>query len=174
MTHLYTIGHSTRSLEEFIELLRENDIRILADVRTWPGSRRYPHFNRDSLPENLLNNGIRYEWLGKELGGFRKQGLGEDSPNKAWKSQGFRNYADHTTTEQFSDGIRKLLELADQGKLVFMCAEQPYWRCHRRIISDYLTVKGHTVTHILSKRSTEEHKLTNFAEVVDGELRYPL
>jgi uncharacterized protein (DUF488 family) len=89
------------------------------------------------------------------LGGYRKKGLGEDSPNKAWKSQEFRNYADHTMTEPFREGIRRLLESAKSGGLAFMCAEQLHWRCHRRIISDYLKVKGHTVTHIVSKGKTE-------------------
>jgi len=173
MSHLYTVGHSTRSFEEFIELLRENDIGILVDVRSWPSSSRYPHFNRESLARSLKENGVRYEWLGEQLGGYRKRGLGEESPNKAWRSMGFRNYADHTMTEQFRGGIRRLLELADDGRVAVMCAEQLYWRCHRRITSDYLMVKGHTVTHILAKGKTEEHSLTGFAKNVNGELRYP-
>jgi len=174
MTQLFTIGHSTRSLEEFIGLLRENDIQILIDVRTWPHSERYPHFNRDSLVENLKKHGIRYEWLGKELGGFRKQGLGKESPNKAWKSQGFRNYADHTMAEEFRQGTKELLELAKAGRLAFMCAERYHRSCHRQIISDYLTVKGHQVSHIVDKGKTEEHELTRFAKVTNDELRYPL
>jgi len=173
MTHLYTIGHSTRSFEEFIELLRENNIQILVDVRTWPHSERYPHFNRDTLVENLKKHRIRYEWLGKELGGFRKKGLGEKSPNKAWKNQSFRNYADHTMTEEFGQGITELLELAKAGRLAFMCAERYYRSCHRQIISDYLTVKGHIVTHIVDEGETEEHRLTSFAKTINGELRYP-
>jgi len=173
MSHLYTIGHSTRSIEEFIGLLRENDIRILVDVRAWPSSSRYPHFNRESLARSLDENGVRYEWLGEELGGYRKKGLGEESPNKAWRSIGFRNYADYTMTEKFREGVRKLLKLADDGRPAVMCAEHLYWRCHRRIISDYLTMKGHTATHILGKGKTEEHMLTSFARSVNGELRYP-
>lgn len=110
---------------------------------------------------------------GDQLGGYRKKGLGEESPNKAWKSQGFRNYADHTMTKQFREGIAKLLELADDGKPALTCAEQLYWRCHRRIISDYLTVKGQIVTHIVTKGKTQEHRMTSFAKNVDGELRYP-
>jgi uncharacterized protein (DUF488 family) len=112
-------------------------------------------------------------WLGEELGGFRKKGLLEESPNKAWQSESFRNYADHTMTEQFRDGMKRLLELAGDGNLVIMCAEQLYWRCHRRIVSDYLKAKGHTVTHIISKGKAEEHHLSSFAEILDGELRYP-
>ena len=159
--------------EEFLELLCEHDIRILADVRSFPSSHRYPHFNRESLAETLQLHAIGYEWLGEQLGGYRKKGLGEDSPNKAWKSQGFRNYADYTMTEPFREGIRRLLEVAKNRRLAFMCAEQLYWRCHRRIISDYLKVKGHTVIHILGKGKTEEHGLTSFAKAVNGELRYP-
>lgn len=173
MARLYTIGHSTRSAKEFVELLRENDIRILLDVRSWPSSRRYPHFNRDNVARTLKENGVRYEWLGERLGGYRKKGLGEDSPNKGWRSLGFRNYADHTMTQEFREGIQKLLELAEDGKLVLMCAEQLYWRCHRRIISDYLTMKGHAVTHIVSKGKTQEHRITDFAKNTNGELRYP-
>jgi len=173
MTRLWTIGHSTRSLEEFVDLLRENNIEILADVRSFPSSRRYPHFNRVTLAEALQKNGIRYEWLGEQLGGFRKKGLEENSPNKAWRSQGFRNYADYTMTDPFREGIRRLLELAETGSLASMCAEQLYWRCHRRIISDYLKAKGHTVTHIVGTGKTEEHEFTSFAKVVDEELRYP-
>ena len=122
---------------------------------------------------NLKKRGIRYEWLGKELGGFRKKGLGEKSPNKAWKSQSFRNYADHTMTEDFRKGITKLLELAQQSTVAFMCAEQYYRSCHRQIISDYLKVQGRGVTHIIGKGKTEEHELTSFSKIVDGELTYP-
>jgi len=99
--------------------------------------------------------------------------LGERSPNKAWKSQGFNNYADHTLTEQFKDGILKLLGLADQGRVAFMCAERLYWRCHRRIISDYLKAKGHTITHIISREKTKQHELSSLAKLIDGELNYP-
>jgi uncharacterized protein (DUF488 family) len=170
---MYSIGHSTRTIEEFIELLNEHDIRILVDIRSFPSSHRYPHFNRRNLAELLQRHRIRYEWLGNELGGYRKKGLGENSPNKAWKSQGFRNYVDHTMSKSFREGIRILQELAEDGRLAFMCAEQLYWRCHRRIVSDYLTVKGHSITHIVSKGNTEQHKLANLAKVMDGELRYP-
>lgn len=173
MAQLYTIGHSTIGPEEFIELLREHGIRILVDVRRFPSSRRYPHFNRENFAETLQRHDTRYEWLGEQLGGYRKKGLGEDSPNKAWRSQGFRNYADHTMTEQFRDGVGKLLKLAEEGRLALICAEQVYWRCHRRIISDYLKAKCHTVTHIISKGITREHELTGFAKAIDGELRYP-
>ncbi|MEM3072418.1 MAG: DUF488 domain-containing protein [Candidatus Bathyarchaeia archaeon] len=173
MSRLLTVGHSTRSLEEFIELLRENYVKILVDVRRYPVSRRYPHFNQEKLAEILPKHAIRYEWLGEELGGFRRPAL-EDSPNKAWRSGGFRNYADHTLTVQFREGVEKLLKLTEEGEVAFMCAEKQYWRCHRRIISDYLTVKGHVVIHIVEKGRVEPHNLTGFCRIVDGELRYPI
>ena len=117
--------------------------------------------------------GIRYLWLGKELGGYRKDGLGDKSPNKAWNSTGFRNYADHTLSEEFRRGIRQLLEYAEKRRVAYMCAERFYWRCHRRIISDYLVAKGHQVTHIIDEKETRKHKLTRFAQVVNGRLIYP-
>ena len=156
MYHIYTIGHSTRSLEEFVDLLRENDIHILANVRTWPHSERYPQFNRDNLEEDLKKRRIRYEWLGKELGGFRKKGLGDKSPNKAWKNQSFRNYADHTMTDEFRKGITKRSKA-----LLPSCVQSS---CHRQIISDYLKVQGRGVTHIIGKGKTEEHELTSFGK----------
>jgi len=173
MVHLYTIGHSTRSIDEFIEILLAYDITILVDVRSWPSSKRYPHFNQEILSKKLKEKGIKYEWLGKELGGYRKKGLEDDSPNKAWKSKSFRNYADHAMTEEFRHDIKKLLELAEKDRLVVMCAERFYWSCHRRIISDYLLVKSHTITHIIDKDNTREHELTIFAKLIDGNLGYP-
>jgi len=173
MAHLYTIGHSTRSLEEFLELLREHDVGIIADVRRWPSSRRHPHFNREALAEALRSNGIEYEWLGELLGGWRKEGLGERSPNKAWRSSGFRNYADYAMTEPFKEGVGRLLRLASRGRVAVMCAERAHWRCHRLILSDYLVAKGHSITHIMGRGEARAHELTRFAEVVDGELIYP-
>jgi len=117
--------------------------------------------------------GIRYLWLGKELGGYRKSGLGDKSPNKAWSSIGFRNYADHTLSEEFRRGISRLLEYGGKWRAAYMCAEKFYWRCHRRIISDYLVAKGHQVTHIIDEKETRKHRLTRFARVVNGRLTYP-
>ena len=171
--HLFTIGHSNRSLSELISLLRENGIEVLVDVRSWPSSRKYPHFNRDALRESLKAEGIRYLWLGKELGGYRKNGLGDRSPNKAWKSIGFRNYADHTLSEEFREGIRQLLGYAEKWRVAYMCAERFYWRCHRRIISDYLVARGHQVTHIIDRKEARKHRLTRFARIVNGRLTYP-
>jgi uncharacterized protein (DUF488 family) len=174
MVHLYTIGHSTRSLEEFMELLREHEIGILVDIRRWPSSRRHPHFSGEALSKALRGCGIEYEWLGEQLGGRRGEGLGDGSPNKAWRSRGFRNYADHAMTERFEEGVRRLLELAGRGRVALMCAERLYWRCHRRILSDYLVAKGNSLTHIIDKGVAEAHELTRFAKVINGELRYPI
>jgi len=171
--HFFTIGHSNRSLSEFISLLKRYNIEILIDVRRWPTSKKYPHFNYDVLKEKLEREGIRYLWLGKELGGYRRAGLGDESPNKAWSSLGFRNYADHTLSEEFKTGINRILRYAARWNVAYMCAEKFYWRCHRRIISDYLVAKGHQVTHIIDLQETRKHKLTRFARIVDGRLIYP-
>ncbi|RJS90764.1 DUF488 domain-containing protein [Candidatus Bathyarchaeota archaeon] len=171
--HFFTIGHSNRSLSEFISLLKRYNIEILIDVRRWPTSKKYPHFNYDVLKEELEREGIRYLWLGKELGGYRRAGLGDESPNKAWSSLGFRNYADHTLSEEFKNGINRILRYAARWNVAYMCSEKFYWRCHRRIISDYLVAKGHQVTHIIDLRKTRKHKLTRFARIVDGRLIYP-
>ncbi|RJS74492.1 DUF488 domain-containing protein [Candidatus Bathyarchaeota archaeon] len=171
--HLYTVGHSNRTLHELVSLLKEHQIQAVADVRSWPTSKRNPHFNRQPLREALENEGITYIWLGKELGGYRHKGLGSESPNKGWSSPGFRNYADHTLTLEFKEGIQKLLSVAEHKRTAYMCAEKFYWRCHRRIISDYLTAQGHKVTHIVDKGETREHRMTRFAQVKNGKLSYP-
>lgn len=169
----FTIGHSTRTFKELLSLLKEHDIQVLVDVRRWPSSDRCPQFGRERLKESLETRGIRYVWLGEELGGYRREGLGAESPNKAWDSEGFRNYADHTLTEDFSKGIEKLLTWAGEKRVAYMCAEKFYWRCHRRIISDYLKARGHQVTHIIEKGKTGEHELPSFAQVKNGKLTYP-
>lgn len=170
---LYTIGHSTRSLTELVELLKEFEVGALADIRRWPGSRRFPHFNRESLSVHLPQVAIEYLWLGEELGGYLRRGLGENSPNKAWRSPGFRNYADHTLTQAFSDGVGKLLRMATAERVAYMCAEKLPWRCHRRIVSDYLTAKGHEIIHIIDAGRSVEHRLPSFARIEGGRLTYP-
>jgi len=171
--HLFTVGHSNRPLSGLISLLEEHGIQVLVDVRRWPISMHNPQFNRENLNEALDGRGIGYVWLGKELGGYRTKGLEEESPNKAWRSKGFRNYADHTLTEEFRTGIQKLLRCAEEEKVAYMCAERFYWRCHRRIISDCLKIQGHQITHIVDKGKTREHHLTNFAQARNGRLTYP-
>jgi uncharacterized protein (DUF488 family) len=170
---IYTIGHSTLAIHDFLALLKEHDIEVLVDVRRWPMSRRYPQFNRDNLEEVLESEGMRYVWLGESLGGYRREGLGERSPNGGWRNEGFRNYADYALTGGFEAGLGELLRMAATGKTVIMCAEKHYWRCHRRIISDYIVSRGQRVTHIVERGKTEEHRLTDFASVVNGSVTYP-
>ncbi|KON28983.1 hypothetical protein AC482_07415 [miscellaneous Crenarchaeota group-15 archaeon DG-45] len=170
---IYTIGHSTRTLGEFLSLLGERGIETLVDVRRWPTSKRCPHFNRESLSEALAEEGIRYIWLGESLGGYRREGLGEASPNGAWRSEGFRNYADHALSEDFRGGLEELIRLAGAGRTACMCAERHWWRCHRRIISDHLVARGVEVIHIVDGDETRRHELSPSAVFSDGVLTYP-
>jgi uncharacterized protein (DUF488 family) len=166
---VWTVGHSTRSGEEFIQILRAHGIEVLVDVRTFPGSRRYPQFNREALSETLKESGIEYRHEPR-LGGRRK--ARPDSRNSAWRNEQFRGYADHMETEEFKNGVRELLELASSKRVAIMCAEAVWWRCHRSLISDYLKAEGHEVVHILDEKKTEEHPYTSAARIVDGELSY--
>src|SRR6266850_7667170 len=152
---IWTIGHSTRAIDEFISLLEENEINLLADVRAWPGSKRYPQFNKDALAESLSAHGIRYEHF-PELGGKRKSK--PDSRNVAWRNASFRGYADYMETEQFRRGVDRLVDLAnDIGLTAIMCAEAVWWRCHRGLISDFLKARSTEVTHIVDAKKTEPH-----------------
>lgn len=173
---LFTLGHSNRSLEEFISLLESHHTEIIVDVRAFPVSTRYLHFHKKNLEASLNEKNIAYLWWGKELGGFRKDadGLGKDSPNQGWEKGGFRNYADYMLSEAFKIAAAKLTELAAAKIVACMCAEKFYWRCHRRLISDYLVSQGHEVLHILDKNKVIPHKLTSFAKIEDGKLTYPL
>jgi uncharacterized protein (DUF488 family) len=167
---IWTIGHSTRTIDEFISLLEENEINLLIDVRAWPGSKRYPQFNRDALAESLKAHGIRYEHF-PELGGKRKSR--PDSRNTAWRNASFRGYADYMETEQFQRGIERLLDVAmEPGPTAIMCAEAVWWRCHRSLIADYLKARGVEVLHILGTNKVEPHPYTSAARIVNGELSY--
>jgi len=167
---IWTIGHSTRAIDEFISLLEENEIKLLADVRAWPGSKRYPQFNKDALAESLNAQGIRYEHF-PELGGKRKSR--PDSCNTAWRNASFRGYADYMETEQFQKGIERLLEVAaEAGPTAIMCAEAVWWRCHRSLIADYLKARGVEVLHILGANKVEPHPYTSAARIVGGKLSY--
>jgi uncharacterized protein (DUF488 family) len=170
MATLYTVGHSTRSFEEFLETLQAQSIHTLADIRSIPMSRRLPHFNRESLERTLPENGIRYVWM-KELGGRRKKTL-EDSPNVALRSPSFRNYADHMLSGEFQQAIAKLIDLAEESKTAYMCAERVYFRCHRMLVSDWLVAQGHEVLHIDGTGPVRPHKLMPEAQLVDGRLIY--
>ena len=170
ISRIWTIGHSTRDIDVFISLLEENGIKLLADVRSLPGSKRYPQFNREALAESLRDGGIRYEHF-PELGGRRKPK--PDSRNTAWRNASFRAYADHMETEEFQKGIERLLVLAGEvGPAAVMCAEAVWWRCHRSLISDYLKSRGIEVMHILDANKTQPHPFTSAARIVNGELNY--
>ena len=167
---IWTIGHSTRMIDEFISLLKENEIKLLADVRAWPGSKRYPQFNKEALAESLTAHEISYEHF-PELGGKRKSK--PDSRNTAWRNASFRGYADYMETEQFQKGIERLLDVAaEAGSTAIMCAEAVWWRCHRSLIADYLKARGVEVLHILSANKVEPHPYTSAARIVNGKLSY--
>jgi uncharacterized protein (DUF488 family) len=167
-TVVHTLGHSTRSWEDFVALLRRHGIRRLVDVRTFPGSRRYPHFGSDAMREALAREGIAYEHA-PALGGRRRPA--PDSPNGAWRSEGFRGYADHMRSDTFAEAIAHLEEEAREMPTAIMCSEAVPWRCHRTLISDALVARGDEVRHILDAKASP-HTLTRFARVVDGEVRY--
>lgn len=169
MTRIHTVGHSTRSLEELVALLRRHGVNHVADVRAHPGSRRHPQFGRDALANSLPAVELSYSHH-PELGG-RRRGLA-DSPNGAWRNASFRAYADYMGTKEFERALDDLCVLADRRSVAIMCAEAVPWRCHRWLISDALVARGVDVRHILDSKS-EVHTLTRFAEVRDGKLVYP-
>jgi uncharacterized protein (DUF488 family) len=166
---IWTIGHSTLPIEHFCTMLAAFEIASLVDVRTFPGSRRYPHFNKENLQASLSSAGINYTHM-PELGGRRK--AKPDSLNMAWRNESFRGYADYMEAPAFREGIDRLLELASQRRTAIMCAEAVWWRCHRSLISDYLKAQGVTVTHILGPGKSEEHPFTSAAQIVNGKLSY--
>jgi uncharacterized protein (DUF488 family) len=168
-TTVWTIGHSTRSTHDFIKALASQEISTLLDVRSFPSSKKFPHFNQSALSESLAASGIEYQHL-PELGGRRR--ARKDSQNTAWQNAGFRGYADYMETEAFRAGIERLLELARTDRTAIMCAEALWWRCHRSLISDYLKSKGVVVTHILSATKTEPHPYTSAARIINDELSY--
>lgn len=167
MLRIWTVGHSTRKIDIFISLLEENGIKIVADVRMFPGSKRYPQFNKEALADSLGKAGIRYEHF-PELGGRRK--ARPDSQNTAWRNASFRGYADYMETEEFRKGVARLVDLGRPTAI--MCAEAVWWRCHRALISDYLKSRGLEVTHIVDLAKTEPHPFTSAARIIDGELSY--
>jgi uncharacterized protein (DUF488 family) len=166
---IWTVGHSTRSGEEFTQILLAHGVQVLVDVRTFPGSRRYPQFNRAALAEQLRSVGIDYRHEPR-LGGRRSPRA--DSHNTAWRNAQFRGYADHMETDEFKNGVRELLEVASNARVAVMCAEAVWWRCHRSLLADYLKAEGHEVVHILDAKKTEEHPFTSAARLVNGRLSY--
>ena len=170
ISQIWTIGHSTRPIEDFISALKANGIKLLIDVRLLPGSKRYPQFNKDALEKSLNEREIRYEHF-PELGGRRKPG--PNSRNTAWRNEAFRGYADHMETEEFRTGVERLLDLANKmGQTAIMCAEAVWWRCHRALISDYLKVRGFEVVHIVDANKSEPHPYTSAARIGGGTLSY--
>src|SRR5437763_16836959 len=167
---VFTIGHSTRTIEEFIAILQAHGIARLVDVRTVPKSRRVPQFNSDALAASLTEKGIEYVHL-KSLGGFRH--ARKDSINTGWRNASFRGYADYMATEEFRSGIARLLDLANENPTVIMCAEAVPWRCHRSLIGDALLARGVAVQDIMSATSARPHELTPFAKVSGTEITYP-
>lgn len=173
-SHLFfTIGHSTRSIPDFVDLLQSSGVQLVVDVRTVPRSRTNPQFNKDSLPASLAEYQIGYEHLAK-LGGLRgRQRQQAQSPNGFWQNESFRNYADYAGTEGFREGLRELRELGRERCCAVMCAEAVWWRCHRRIIADYLLAAGERVCHILGPGHVDAAELTAAARPQpDGTLIY--
>jgi uncharacterized protein (DUF488 family) len=167
---IYTIGHSTRTLNELIEALQAHNIRTLVDIRAFPASRRLPHFNRESLEVTLPEAGIVYVWK-KEMGGRRRKILAQ-SPNTGLRNESFRNYGDYMLTPEFQQAAEEVRQLATSGNTVIMCAERVYFHCHRMLVSDYYLAHGNEVLHIDATGPTRPHKLTREAHLVDGQLVY--
>jgi uncharacterized protein (DUF488 family) len=170
ITQIWTIGHSTRSIEDFVGALGANEIKMIADVRALPGSKRYPQFNKENLAASLSAHGIAYEHI-PELGGRRKPN--PNSANTAWRNASFRGYADYMETEEFRKAVNRLVDLASEvGPTAILCAEAVWWRCHRALISDFLKVRGIEVTHIIDVNKNELHPFTSAARIVNGKLIY--
>jgi uncharacterized protein (DUF488 family) len=167
---VFTIGHSTRSLDELVAALRSFEVTVLADIRTIPRSRHNPQFNADSLATALPPLGLRYVHLGG-LGGLRKPR--SDSPNQGWRNTSFRGYADYMATEDFESALAQLRELAGDGCVAVMCAEAVPWRCHRSLVADTLLARGARVEHISAPSRSTAHRMTPFAEVRDERVTYP-
>jgi uncharacterized protein (DUF488 family) len=166
---IWTVGHSTRPLDVFLELLAHHRLEAVADVRRFPASRRYPQYGEGALSATLGEHGIAYRWL-PALGG-RRRPL-PDSPNVAWLNPSFRGYADHIGSAVFSEGLDELLELSGRLRTTLMCAEAVWWRCHRALIADVLCVRGIEVVHILDAKHTVVHPYTSAARIVQGRLSY--
>ncbi len=168
---IYTIGHSTRTLDDLIALVRAFGVTILADIRTIPRSRRNPQFNGDFLRTELpARGGIRYEHIA-DLGGLRRPL--RDSPNTAWRNESFRGYADYMATARFESGLARLCALAEEGTVAMMCAEAVPWRCHRSLVADALTARGVAVEHITARSTATPHRMTGFAHVDGTRVTYP-
>ena len=169
MSEIWTIGHSTHTLEHFISLLKSFDIRLLADIRRFPGSRRLPHFSKENLSAALETQGITYEHF-EALGGRRNPK--PDSKNDGWRVLAFRGYADYMETESFQLAADNLARKARETRTAYMCSEAVWWSCHRALLSDYLKVRGWKVLHIMSGSKADEHPYTKPARIIDEKLSY--
>jgi len=168
---IWSIGHSTRPFEEFVAMLNSFNIELVADIRSYPGSRRFPQFNREALEIWLPQNNIQYIHL-KNLGGRRK--VNPDSKNTSWRHLAFRAYADYMETDTFKEGMKELEKIAMKQRTAYMCSEAVWWRCHRSMVSDLLKVRCWEVMHIMGIGKVEEHPYTEPARIVDGELSYEI
>lgn len=166
---IWTIGHSNHSLDHFIDLLTQHEITLLADVRSFPGSRTFPHFSQENLASASATAGITYRWF-QGLGGRRpKQKTQTPSPNEGWRNKSFRNYADYMMTADFKHAFARLRQAASAQRTAIMCSESVYWRCHRRLISDYLVAQGGHVEHIFPDGHLKPHTLTPEAVIEPGD-----
>jgi uncharacterized protein (DUF488 family) len=169
---MFTIGHSTHPLATFVDLLVRNEIEELVDIRRFPASRKYPHFNQESLAASLAEANIGYGWM-EALGGRRRKQTGQVSVNEGLRSESFRNYADYMLTREFQEAMDKLLRMAEGKRSAYMCSEALYWRCHRRLVSDVLTARGIDVQHIMPTGKLRPHELTQGAVIEFGKVTHP-
>lgn len=169
MKEIWTIGHSTHSMEEFISILSSFNIEVLVDIRSLPGSNRFPHFNKENLEVTIPHNCIEYCYL-KSLGGLRK--ATKNSHNTVWRVASFRNYADYMETIEFKMAIDELIEIASNKRTAIMCAEAVWWRCHRSMVADYLKNMGWNVNHIMALNKSVLHPYTKPAKIIEGKLIY--
>ena len=170
---VFTIGHSSHPLDNFLALLQQHRIEALVDIRRFPGSRKHPHFSRENVAATLPGHGIEYHWL-EALGGRRhRKKTDPPSPNPGLRDQSFRNYADYMLTDEFRQGVATLLAIAGNRRTVFMCAEGLYWQCHRRLVSDFLLANGVSIQHIFPNGKLKPHTLTPGVKLDDGTVTYP-
>lgn len=171
MATVYTVGHSNRSWEDFLAILKAHEIKTLIDIRRFPYSPKWPHFNGEAMRKALQQENVSYLWL-EALGGRRNK-LRNDSPNTALRSLSFRNYADYMLTEAFAEAAVEVVRRAEQARTAILCSEAVYFRCHRMLVSDWLVARGHEVLHLESLRAPRPHRMTDAARVRTGELTYP-
>ena len=169
LNRIWTIGHSTHTLQEFIDMCYSFNINSRVDIRSYPGSRKFPHFNKETLEVSLPQHDIEYIHL-RKLGGRRK--VDPHSKNTLWRNESFRGYADYMQTDAFEEGVAQLIKIAKRKRVAYMCSEAVWWRCHRSMVSDYLKAQGWEVLHIMQSNKATEHPYTQPAHIIDGQLAY--